>query len=328
MKLDIHQIAAVTLGAAQVTEDNGRIWFDRFTPAEGEIARTMGLSRCTAGIQLSFITDASCLRLAVHTEEALPIRSYFSFDVFENGMLLGHIRNFSDEDALCIYPERDFPLGSFSGEFPLQFGESRVDIYFPHSVVGAIEEMELVDATFLTPVKKSRVLLAYGDSITQGFDALHSSRTYAARLAEFLDAELINKGIGGAVFLPALAAAGTQSATHVLIAYGTNDWDLCTEAEFRRNTADFLRTVARSHPEARKTVITPIWRLDHGKTTALGRFPDAEKIIREECAAVAGIEVISGWELVPHEASFFGDGRVHPNDEGFRLYFENLATRL
>ena len=31
-----------------------------------------------------------------------------------------------------------------------------------------------------------------------------------------------------------------------------------------------------------------------------------------------------GFELIDHEPHLFGDGRLHPNDEGFGQYFENL----
>lgn len=41
--------------------------------------------------------------------------------------------------------------------------------------------MELTDASFLTPVKRKKTLVAYGDSITKGFDALYPSRTCAMR---------------------------------------------------------------------------------------------------------------------------------------------------
>ena len=49
-------------------------------------------------------------------------------------------------------------------------------------------------------------MLMLGDSITHGYDAISPSNSYASLVADMLDANAINKGIGGEVFWPQFAA--------------------------------------------------------------------------------------------------------------------------
>ena len=37
--------------------------------------------------------------------------------------------------------------------------------------------------------------------------------------------------------------------------------------------------------------------------------------------------IIDGYNLIPHSEKYFAD-QVHPNDEGFTFYGENLSQRL
>lgn len=68
-----------------------------------------------------------------------------------------------------------------------------------------IREIEIDDGSVILPAKKSRKIIMYGDYITQGYDAASPSLSYASRLADLLDADCINKGIGGSLFTPELA---------------------------------------------------------------------------------------------------------------------------
>ena len=40
------------------------------------------------------------------------------------------------------------------------------------------------------------------------------------------------------------------------------------------------------------------------------------------------IEVVYGYNLVPENEMLFGDLRLHPNDEGFLHYKENLLLKI
>ena len=75
-----------------------------------------------------------------------------------------------------IDPRTRFPLGEYQGEFALGKGNKRIRIVFPRAVALILKNMELKNATHIRAVKKrEKVLFAYGDSITQGYDTLHPS---------------------------------------------------------------------------------------------------------------------------------------------------------
>lgn len=95
---------------------------------------------------------------------------------------------------------KKYETGAYSGEFDLGQGEKVVKIVMPHTLIGTIKDLELVDATYAKPCKKDKILIAYGDSITQGYDGQHPSKTYAYSLGQYLNAEVYNKAIGGLVF--------------------------------------------------------------------------------------------------------------------------------
>ena len=213
MKLSITDLRKITLGAVSITEENGKPRFHRFTDAEEILykERDVALSRtfsdrcaAPAGIKLNFKTNSKLLRICCEVKAATS-RSYFSFDVFENGKFIGALDNFREDELSEDYTTSEFTLGKFEKDFSLSEKTKEIAIYFPWSVFAQNFEIELDDGALIEPIKPKKKLLIYGDSITQGYDALRPHKRYAARLAEALGAEEINKAIGGEIFFPALA---------------------------------------------------------------------------------------------------------------------------
>ena len=324
MKLSIDQIKALTQGAETIVEADGGIRFFRFTHEELQVCRGQN-ELCTAGIQMEFQTDAEKLVMAGNTRDAYPIRSFFSFDIFVNEAYVGSIKNFDEQESNEVYADKTFPVGNFEASFDLGKGDKCVRIVFPHSIVPEISLIELDSAGYVEPIRKKKIMVAYGDSITQGYDALHPSQTYAMRVARKLDAELINKGIGGAPFLPELAEVPTERMPdYVTVAYGTNDWSLFEQDEFEQVCRRFMQAIAQHYAHSRIVVITPIWRADFEQSKKFGEFYHVERIIKKVCAELDDVTVVSGWDTVPHESSCFGDGKLHPNGQGFEHYARHL----
>lgn len=328
MKLNLAQIRAVTEGAAKITEETGAFRFFRFTDAETAVIQNTNVF-CPAGVQMEFRTDASALRLEGEVHPHHPVRSYYAFDVFADGRPVGCISNFNEAECTGNFGEKTYPCGGFAGEFDLGPGEKQVRIVLPHSAVPAISLMELTDASFVTPVKREKILVAYGDSITQGYDALHPSHTYAMRLADSLGAALFSKALGGAQFDARLPlASDAVRADLVLVAYGTNDWCHGEPEPLRKNAGAFIDAVARRYPEPPVFVLAPIWRKDWAVQRPCGDLRAVDRILTEAAAAYADVTVLPCWDFVPHEAAYFGDLRLHPNDAGFALYAENLLVQI
>lgn len=324
MKLNTEQIKSITTGATKVEFKNGRYCFSRFSDAEAKIINHPYVSS-PAGIQLKFRTDGHMLKLKVYTEKSIEIRSYFSFDIFVDNVLAGTIQNLSDEECIGDYANTNYPLGSFSKEFELKDGDKEINMLLPHSITAYIEEIEIVDATYIIPIKKEKTILFYGDSITQGFDSLHPSKTYASRLAKALDADIINKAVGGTVFTPELAALPCETKpNYIVVAYGTNDWNSVDLETFKKNAKGFLEGIEKNYSGTPTFVITPLWRPDWREVKKCGEFFNVENTIKEIFGSRENITVIPGFELIPHDKSIFGDLILHPNEKGFEHYANNL----
>lgn len=333
LDLDIKAFKEITLGADRVTEDINGFNFHRFTCQQEELYKKTNIdfykkALSTSGIMLSFKTDSDNLYMDVLVEPGSS-RLYFSFDVFVNGKLLDSLKNFTDTDMVGNYVGKSLPLGEFSKNFVLGTGMKEVCIYLPWSVKAVIKKLTLDDNSTIIPIKHSRKLLCFGDSITHGYDALYPSNKYTSQLAKFLNAEEHNKAIGGEIFFPQLAALKENFVPdYITVAYGTNDWSRCKESDFIDNCYGFFKNLNTSYPNARVFVFTPIWRKNHNDITQFGSFDNVEKHIRNIVKEYDNMVVIQGINFVEHKETLFADLRLHPNDEGFKQYFNSVMIEM
>lgn len=173
-------------------------------------------------------------------------------------------------------------------------------------------------------------MLSYGDSITQGYDARYPSMAYAPALARALDADSINRGIGGERFCPALLEEKEIFEPELItVAYGTNDWSARTMEDFAESCRSFYAALSAQYPKAKIYAITPIWRADTEKERPIG-VPHAalESIMRELICDLPNVTLIPGYPLTPHLPEFFADRYLHPNDPGFAQYTAALCEAI
>ena len=331
MKLSLDQIRSITQGASRIEEKNGYISFCRFNKKEEDLYSKTEFFRktfSTAGIQFEFMTDGEFLNLNFRTSTATT-RTYFAIDVFVNGKKINSIKNFDDSIKDTDYISTEFVLGDYNSKVDLGKGIKTVKIVFPWSVKTEIGEVEIENATYVESVKKDKKIIMYGDSITNGYDALYPSETYAVKLADFLNAELFNKAIGGEIFFPQLAEIKNDlKPDYITVAYGTNDWAISEQSDFKNHCREFFEALIHNYSDTDIFSITPIWRSNFELEKKFGDFSDVEKIIKSICSDYKRITVITGWDLVPHSEKYYADSRVHPNDEGFECYSENLIKEF
>ncbi len=328
MILNFEQIKAMTIGAEKVTYDGDTYKFFRFTDKEEETAPNM-IMKYTAGVWIECKTDAKSIKLKVRVSDPLSVRTYFSFDIFKNSTLVGTLQNLPDESLVGNYTTIPCPLGEFEGEINLDGGDGEVKILLPHSIIGEIEEIELIGATYAEPIGRDKLYIAIGDSITQGYDALHPSATYTYKIADMLSAKCINKAISGAIFNPKLlAAAENHNADYVSVAYGTNDWSMLDKNTFTKNATEFFDILVEKYPNAQISVISPVWRGDSCVITAMGEFPIVSAILQDICEKHPRLKFVEGLDLIPHEPEMYGDLILHPSDEGFAHYFKGLEKQI
>ena len=332
MNLSYETVKKITCGAARISEDDG-FRFYRFTEKQEEVYRRYrsGLAEktfSTPGICLHFHTDSRNLYLKADMRPSTT-RSCFAFDIFCDGKRV-------DSACLCNFDEKDIPseqkrpLGEYSKNIRLGDGNKTVKIVFPWSVTPVIKEIGLDDGAFVTPVKRDKKILLYGDSITHGYDALHPSDTYAYLLSEMLHAESYNKAIGGEMFAPEVAEFADDFVPDLItVAYGTNDWNGgISRTAFRENCKGFFDNLTRNYPETPIFAITPIWRKESAEQRAMGGFDTVKEQIFDLAAHYDNVIPIVGHDLVPRSEEYFSDRHLHPNKCGFSFYAENLYNAI
>ena len=333
MELNFEQIKSITFGAMEVTQEADGFHFHRFNAAQRAYYKATSeadfyrKSFATSGIKLQFHTDSKSLALDVDITGASS-RSYYAVDVFVNGQRIGSMDNLYDtmpED----YAEMTIPMGDTKKTFPLGEGMKKVCIYLPWSACAVIKTMELDDGAHVEAVKPSKKLLAYGDSITQGYDAQHPSNKYITKLAEALDAQEFNRAIGGEEFVPQLAREETlEDPDYITVAYGTNDWSHSTRESLIQRCTDMYAILSSKYPKAQIYAMTPIWRADWDQNKPVGPFHDVEVIIREAVKDLPNVKVIRCYDVMPENTHLCADLRLHPNDAGFAYYFESLWNKI
>ena len=333
MKLDLNQIKNITCGAVRIEEENGGTRFYRFTEEQEHLYKITNedfynKTFATAGIKLSFKTNSN--RLGIRIKELQCVsRKYFSFDVFVDGKPIGYIDNFSHKSLPRDYTLENLEDGDFSGTFDMVEGEKTICIYLPWSAKFVLDEISLEDGAYITPVKPEKKILVFGDSITQGYDALRPSMRYVSKLAEAIDAEEFNKAIGGEIFFPDLAEIKDYfTPDYIAVAYGTNDWNVSNEETFKYNCRKFYKTLSENYKNSKIFAITPIWRKELNEYRPFGKFEKIAENIKQAVNDLENVTVISGFDFVPKDEKYFADLRLHPNDEGFDHYFKKLFEEI
>lgn len=333
MKLSFEKIKEIATGAVRIEEENNSVRLYRFTKEQEELYRTTdeafyNKTFSTAGIKLLFKTNSKKLFLKVETEN-FGTRKYFSVDVFADGKPVGYIDNYSDVELPHDYTTKELPVGDFCKDFLLNEGEKTICIYLPWSAKTMIKELSVDDNAYVAAVKPEKKLLAFGDSITHGYDALRPSNRYVSKLAEALGAEEFNKGIGGERFFPPLSELKEDFVPdYITVAYGTNDWNSVDAKTFQKNCREFYENLSKNYPESKIFAITPIWRKEMYEEREFGAFENVELFIKDAVSDLKNVKVIRGFDFVPKEEKYFADLILHPNDEGFVHYYKNLYSQI
>ena len=321
MKLNIEQIRSVAIGAVRVEEHDGLIRLYRFTKAQEDAYKPhsedfWNKTFSTAGIRLEFITDSKTLGISASVSSASS-RKFFAIDVYANGEHVGRVGSDTEN------------CGTFEGSFELGEGEKELAVYLPWSACAALKEITLDDGASLTPIEKSCRMIMFGDSITHGYDAKVPAASYASIVADALDANAVNKGIGGEKFFPELATLHDGFEPDIItVAYGTNDWSGNTLEVFERDSLAFYRNLSATYPKAKIFALAPIWRKDFDRENKKFEFSHVAEHFDRIAKELDNVTLINCYGFVPEDPELFSDKYLHPNDEGFSYYAEGLLTEL
>lgn len=322
MKFTSDQLKMFVTGAVCIKEEDGYLSFHRFSDKQTAYYQSTNLdfyskSFATSGVRIAMRTDTTEIRLAYRTKKASS-RKFFFVDMCVDGVLVAH------EGKTDILEDEDVMT------FTLPAGTHVVELYMPNLYALQIKDVELIGATKAETVRKKYRMLAFGDSITQGYDAIFSSQSYVNIAADLLNATVVDQAIGGEVFNPGMIDGNLGfTPDFITVAYGTNDFSKRTREDTVRDANEFYRRLRETFPTAKIFALMPIWRADTTtKVRVLGTFEEAKEIVRAAAEAQPNTVVIDCDGFVPHLSEFFSDLRLHPNDIGFKFYGEALARAV
>lgn len=346
-------------GAVSLDEDELFGWV---RPARFSVAQQRALGSClawhpglyrqmaqtTAGIVVEFETDACEVALEVRVDRE-PQATRAVLEPIDRLSLVGlgpHDGFSADIDGRRVWlgmpapGERLVELRLDGGDpedvyglTPLP-GMSRtrhVRIWLP-ALRGCMVRRLYCDGTTVGPVPRRKQLLAIGDSIVQGFVSEDPACAWPTLLAQRLDLDVVNQGVGGQVFQPGSLAglAGAVNPAHIVVSLGENyRFEPCAERRVSADIQRFFGELSRLWPKVPTHVLTPLWHDEeaypsHPKSC----FDEVPRLIAEGVALHEQMTLIYGQELLDHEAELLADGIDHPNERGCRQIALRLASVL
>lgn len=309
------------MGALDIREDTDGFHFSRAIPVQLEVFSAVNPEfllkiACTSSVRFDFYTDSPLLALRWCNAKVSSGRTFCYFDVLVDGVLTLHSGTLD-----CIAQ----PNGSFCLTLPE--GMHRVQIFLPLLTDVTVSAVTLADGATVMPHRASKRILFHGDSITQGYDALFPSCSYANRLAQYYDAEILNQAVGAAGFIPDVPQY-VGEFDFAVVAYGTNDWRGKTMAQVAADADGFFAHLQKIYAHLPVFVILPIWRTDtNDGGFCAGDFLECRALIGR-LASAHGFHALDDYDLLPHDTRLFSDGYLHPNDIGFDLYAQRLCQMI
>ena len=320
MILDFNKVKEISFGTQEIIERAGWFEFRRFLDEQAQPYLDIDRSDhylktgATASVRLSFSTDAEQISFTYNPEWGSS-RMFCNLDVLENDNLTGHyVLRFCQNKLVHAFSK----------------GVKKVEIYLPWSCKMQLRDIELVGATFVKGEKRSRKSLAFGDSITQGYDTRHPYQSYINLMSKAFDSDVINVGIGGDVYSPlVISKMDVMPVDYITVAYGTNDWRNLPHADFVKGCEDFYKELTSKYPTTKIFTILPIWRICPFERNEDGKsLDDARDTIKQIVSQYKDIVVINGKELISHSSEIFFDKVLHPNEQGFVEYAINLVKEM
>lgn len=330
--LSLEQIRTITHGAMEITEENGAFALKRFptNQMKGEYPEKNFFgyhAEALASIRFDFITDATSLSFEYCNTWNFTFRPLFFFTLYIDGLVFDQKGYFSVPKKVgeVLAEEEDGKI-----EFSLPEGRKRVSLYFPELFHLHIRNVELSEGASIESYHYKGVLLAFGDSITQGHDVEFMGMDYIDQFARALDLDLHNFAIAGSGFRPEYIMHGAFPKPDLItVAFGTNDFRHYSGEKFAAQMSGFFEELRKEFPDTPVIVILPLWRRIEGNIYENGSLQSVRDRIRAEALRYEKMFFVNGPEIVPHHPSFFRDpSPLHPNDLGHSSYALHLLNEV
>lgn len=325
MKLEATDLSRIVHNVLSYSfDENGSLHFHRFSEKQRETycqetQDWAAKTKASASVTVDFITDSDFIALKFDLYPGSSQR-WGSIDLYVDGVFCAN--RYADDLSVKL------------AGFALPAGQHRVTVYFPWSAETVVNEVHLSDGASVLPVEKSCKILAFGDSITQGYTSKFTSLSYVNQTARALDAEVVNQGIGGYYFNEATIDESILSYKPdvITVAYGTNDYSRTESREqFAEASGRYIRKLAALFPNTKLLGILPLYRndLNHQarKVYRTYSLDDARDILRSHYEACPNGYVLEETGI-PHIPQAYAPDYLHPNEFGFSIMAQGVTRKL
>lgn len=272
--------------------------------------------RCITAAGCRILVAGQIRRFCFSAHHVSQCRPFFGYDL-------------TTPEGFCRSFSKQTPQEEFSIDQELPEGTTGVALYLPYQA-----EVEVVRCTVsakggISPMNvNGPKMLFFGDSITQGWEAVNPGDSYAARTADALRCDYCNLSVAGTVMNSEnIAFAGVHSWDRAVLAFGVNDaaWNIPAEkfASEAKKSISFLA----SRAGCGVIVISPIWWPAAEKEGKLELLQANRKTLFELCCRIPGTKFVDGKSLIPADRKYFAD-QVHPNPAGMACMAGNLLKLL
>lgn len=221
-----------------------------------------------------------------------------------------------------------------SGRARLRLGTSsgRAIVYLPEGMRPVVTSLEAIGGA-IRPAAPQPRWIAYGDSITEGWNASSPALTWVATAARERSLDVLNLGYAGSARgeIPSAEQIASLGADVITLGYGTNCWSMVPYSEdmMRANVKAFVHILRSAQPGVPVVVVSPIVRPDaEDRPNRLGATLAALRLALEQEAAGLegdGVTLVPGRDLVAPD--LLDDG-IHPGDAGHRALAEAIGAVL
>ena len=318
MKITDENIEKYLFGALRVWKEEDWLCFSRFTQRQAQILEERNFSlhkRATAGMRLEFMTHGGEIFFDYEMGKANGgPNSYCGLEITQNGMPVYH-----------IFERVLFATGEVRFEVKQTNKPVHISIYFPNLAYLKLKNVQIPDDSGI--VKKNKKLLALGDSITQGAVSQHAHHTYVNILADQLEVDVLNQGIGGERFCGNFLEKLSFEPDFITVGYGVNDYQTGTicSGEIEK----YFEKLTSLYPKTPVFVLLPIWWQQENVERNGHTLEDYRVHIKKVAKQYPNVTIFeSGSFLPPINEFYWDDVHLHPNDLGFLYYGPLISKKL
>jgi lysophospholipase L1-like esterase len=287
------------------------------------ISEGSNYKHCSPGSRVGILTNATSVKFTIYYNNlvALQESNFLIGYIYVDGISTTSFTNPAPGSAAEVIVNVEF----------LSIAERAIELVWPYGAGMDLLKVGISgDATVISlpPARPVTKIQFFGDSITHGFSATSISNTWAFKVANTKNYQMISSGYGG---LTAQAAFGSLLANSdiVVVMIGVNNCAIQQDlVSFKAAYKSMLENIRTLLPAAVIYAVTPIYSGFSGGAIPLSDYRVKETEAVNEIAD-ANTTLIDGLTLMTNSADRLSEPTgSHPNNLGASEIATNLAALI